>query len=124
MADKNKIKRMKRVRKKLRVRKKIMGTSERPRLAVFRSSKNIYAQLIDDIKNQTLAGVSTLSPDLKGELAQMKDKTTAAKLVGKTIAEKAKALKVKAVVFDRGGYLYHGRVKALAEGARENGLEF
>lgn len=124
MADKYKIKRMKRVRKKLRVRKKIVGTSERPRLAVFRSSKNIYAQLIDDIKNQTLAGVSTLSPDLKGELSQMKNRTSAAKLVGKSIAEKAKALKVKTVIFDRGAYLYHGRVKALAEGARENGLEF
>lgn len=124
MADKNKIKRMKRRRKKLRTTSKIMGTPERPRLAVFCSSKNIYAQLIDDVKNQTLTGVSTLSPDLKKEVAKVKDKTSAAKLVGKFIAEKAKSLNIKTVVFDRGAYLYHGRVKALAEGARENGLEF
>lgn len=124
MADKNKIKRMKRKRKKLRIKSKIMGTAERPRLAVFRSSKNIYAQLIDDVKNQTLTGISTRSPDLKKEVTKVKDKTSAAKLVGKSIAEKAKSLNIKTVVFDRSAYLYHGRVKALAEGARENGLKF
>lgn len=124
MADKNKIKRLKRERKKLHTRKKIFGTSERPRLVIYRSSKNIYAQLIDDVKNQTLTGVSTLSPDLKLEVSKAKDKIEAAKLVGKSIAEKAKSMKIKKVVFDRSGYLYHGRVKALADGAREHGIEF
>ncbi|MFQ5823429.1 MAG: 50S ribosomal protein L18 [bacterium] len=124
MTDKNKNKRMKRERKKLHIKKHITGTAERPRLAVFRSTKNIYAQLIDDVNQRTLTGVSTLSPDLKTELSKAKGKITVANLVGKKIAEKAKSMKIKTVVFDRSGYLYHGRVKALAEGARENGLEF
>lgn len=124
MADRNKIKNFKRLRKKKRVRKKIFGTTERPRLAVFRSSRNIYAQLVDDVHQKTLTGVSTLSPELKSELAKAKNKTDAAKVVGKHIAEKAKKLKVDQVVFDRGGYLFHGRVKAVADSARENGLKF
>ncbi len=124
MSDKNKVKNFRRLRKKKRIHKIVSGTSERPRLAVFRSARNIYAQLIDDVANRTLAGVSTLTPDLNGQVSKAKGKVDAAKLVGKAIAAKAKALKVETVVFDRGGYLYHGRVKAIAEGARENGLKF
>lgn len=124
MRDKNKVKNFRRLRKKKRIHKVVSGTSEKPRLAVFRSASNIYAQLIDDVANRTLAGVSTLTPDLKGQVSKMKGKVDGAKLVGKAIADKAKALKVETVVFDRGGYLYHGRVKAVAEGARENGLKF
>lgn len=124
MPDKNKVKNFRRLRKKKRIHKVVSGTSEKPRLAVFRSASNIYAQLIDDVANRTLAGVSTLTPDLKGQVSKMKGKVEGAKLVGKAIADKAKALKVETVVFDRGGYLYHGRVKAVAEGARENGLKF
>jgi len=124
MSDKNKVKNFRRLRKKKRIHKIVSGTSERPRLAVFRSARNIYAQLIDDVANRTLAGVSTLTPDLNGQVSKAKGKVDAAKLVGKAIANQAKALKVETVVFDRGGYLYHGRVKAIAEGARENGLKF
>jgi len=124
MPDKNKVKNFRRLRKKKRIHKVVSGTSEKPRLAVFRSASNIYAQLIDDVANRTLAGVSTLTPDLKGQVSKTKGKVDAAKLVGKAIADKAKSLKVDTVVFDRGGYLYHGRVKAIAEGARENGLKF
>lgn len=124
MSDKNKVKNFRRLRKKKRIHKIVSGTSERPRLAVFRSARNIYAQLIDDVANRTLAGVSTLTPDLNAQVSKTKGKVDAAKLVGKSIADKAKALKVETVVFDRGGYLYHGRVKAIAEGARENGLKF
>ncbi len=124
MSDKNKIKNFRRLRRKKRIHKIVSGTSERPRLAVFRSAKNIYAQLIDDVDNRTLTGVSTLTPDLNGQVSEAKSRVDAAKLVGKAIADKAKALKVETVVFDRGGYLYHGRVKAVAEGARENGLKF
>ena len=124
MSDKNKVKNFRRLRKKKRIHKIVSGTKERPRLAVFRSSRNIYAQLIDDVANRTLAGVSTLTPDLNAQVSKTKGKVDAAKLVGKAIADKAKALKVETVVFDRGGYLYHGRVKAIAEGARENGLKF
>lgn len=124
MRDKVKLKKLKRAKKKLRIRKKISGTAERPRLAVYRSLRHTYAQLIDDVKNQTITGVSTLTPDLRQDLEKVKSKTEAARLVGKKIAEKAKALNIKRVVFDRSGYLYHGRVKAVAEGAREGGLEF
>jgi large subunit ribosomal protein L18 len=114
----------KRLRKRLRIRKKIMGTPERPRLAVFRSSKNIYAQLVDDLHHKTLTGVSTLNPELRSELEKVEGKIGAAKLVGKKIAEKAKELNIEQVVFDRGGYMYHGRVKAVAEAARASGLKF
>ncbi len=124
MPDKNKIKTFRRLRKKKRIHKVVSGTSEKPRLAVFRSASNIYAQLIDDVANRTLAGVSTLTPALKDQVSKTKGKVEGAKLVGKAIADKAKALKVETVVFDRGGYLYHGRVRAVAEGARENGLKF
>lgn len=115
---------LRRQKKKVRIRKKVKGTAERPRLAIFRSSKNIYAQLIDDVQQKTLGGVSSLTPALRKEIDSAKTKTEEAKIVGKAAAETAKNLKLKSVVFDRGGYLYHGRVKALAEGAREGGLEF
>ena len=117
--DKNKI----RLRKHARVRKKIKGTPEKPRLCVFRSSKHIYAQIIDDVSSTTLVAASTLDEALKGKLNHTGNKE-AAREVGKLIATKAIEKGIKNVVFDRGGYLYHGRVKELADGAREAGLEF
>jgi len=105
------------------IRNKIVGTPERPRLNIFKSSKHIYAQVIDDATGKTLASASTLDKELKDKLAEL-SKTEAAKLVGKTVGERAKNNGINAVVFDRGGYLYHGRVKLLADGARESGLEF
>jgi large subunit ribosomal protein L18 len=110
-------------RRKARIRKKISGTSERPRLSVFRSARHIYAQVVDDTGGGTLAAASTLSPDLKGTLAE-DDKTGAAKKVGALIAKMCLERKVGKVVFDRNGFLYHGRIKALAEAAREAGLDF
>jgi len=110
-------------RQKIRynIRKKLEGTTEKPRLSVFRSNNGIYAQLIDDIKGVTLASASSKE---KGVAAQKGKKVDSSKLVGQAIARKATELGVKEIVFDRGGYLYHGRVKALAEGAREGGLKF
>jgi len=110
-----------RERIRLRIRKTIKGTAERPRLAVFRSNKEIYAQLIDDVNGKTITAASSRDKDIDAAKA---NKTEAAKLVGKAIAEKATKAGVEAVSFDRGGYLYHGRVKSLAEGAREGGLKF
>jgi large subunit ribosomal protein L18 len=112
-----------RQRRHRRVRKKVTGSSERPRLNVFRSLKHIYAQIIDDDKGHTLVAASTLDPELRGKPCGL-TKTEQAKSVGKLLAERALARGVKQVVFDRGGYKYHGRVKALAEGSREAGLEF
>ncbi|MEJ7729436.1 MAG: 50S ribosomal protein L18 [Polyangiaceae bacterium] len=112
-----------RERRKLRIRKKVAGTAERPRMSVFRSSKHIYAQVIDDVSGLTLAHASTLSKDLKGTLGEDK-KMDAAKKVGALIAKICKDKKIDRVVFDRNGYMYHGRVSALAEAAREAGLEF
>lgn len=111
-----------RFRRRKSVRKKIRGTSERPRLAVFRSARHIYAQVIDDLAGVTLASASTMSPELKGQ--SFESKKDAAAAVGKLVAEKAKAAEISTVVFDRGGFLYHGRIAALADGAREAGLEF
>ncbi len=104
-----------------RIRKKISGTSQKPRLSIFRSNTNVYAQLIDDLNSVTLAAASSKDKDID---AQQTNKTEKSKLVGAAIARKAVELGLKDVVFDRGGYLYHGRVKAVAEGARENGLLF
>lgn len=112
-----------RLRKHVRVRKKIEGTPEQPRLNVFRSLKNIYVQIIDDSAGVTLVAASTLDEALKGKDVNGSNKN-AAKEVGKLIAQKAIDKGIKKVVFDRGGYLYHGRVKELADGAREGGLEF
>ena len=110
-------------RRKLRIRKKVTGTAERPRLTVFRSLKHIYAQVVDDVAGKTVAHCSTLSKDVKGQADEAK-KSDAAVMVGKAIAGQLKAKGITKIVFDRNGYLYHGRIKALAEGAREGGLEF
>ena len=112
-----------RKRRHRRVRKKISGTAERPRLNVFRSLRHIYAQIIDDDRGRTLIAASTQDPALRDQLAG-RDKTAQAKVVGQALAERAQAKSVRQVIFDRGGYKYHGRVKALADGAREGGLEF
>lgn len=112
-----------RVRKHLRVRKKISGTPECPRLCVFRSNTNIYAQVIDDVNGTTLVSASSLDKDVKASV-NVGSNIEAAKAVGKLIAERAKAAGINEVVFDRGGYVYHGRVEALAEAAREAGLSF
>jgi large subunit ribosomal protein L18 len=112
-----------RQRRHLRIRRRVLGTPERPRLAVFRSLVHIYAQVIDDAAGRTLASASTLDPDVRGRLTG-KNKTARADLVGRALGERAKAAGVTRVVFDRGGNLYHGRVKALAEGARAAGLDF
>lgn len=108
-------------RRHRRLRRKIVGTATRPRLVVFRSLKHVYAQLVDDERGVTLAGVSDLSEGFTGDGPA---KVGAARAVGKLIAERAKALGLSRVVFDRGGYPYHGRVKAVADGARDGGLEF
>ncbi len=108
-----------RQKKKMRIRKKVAGGAERPRLCIFRSSKHIYAQVIDDVTGNTLCAASTL--DVEGADNANKNSATA---IGKEIAKRAQAKNIKAVVFDRNGFLYHGRVKALAEGAREAGLQF
>lgn len=113
--------REKRLKIKRRVRGKIFGTTERPRLSVYRSNKEIYAQVIDDQQGKTLASAASSAKDLKGAKG---NKVDVAAEVGKAIAQKAKAAGVEAVVFDRNGYLYHGRVKSLADGAREGGLKF
>jgi len=112
-----------RLRRKLSIRKRVTGTEERPRLTVFRSSKHIYAQVIDDVAGHTLAAASDADKALAAEL-KGKNKTERAAIVGKTVAQRAQSNGVALVVFDRGGYKYHGRVQALAEAAREAGLGF
>ena len=121
--DSSKQRRLARERRHRRVRKKISGTAECPRLNVFRSLRHIYAQLIDDELGHSLVAASTLDPDLCDQLASL-DKTAQAKVVGKTLAERALAKGITKVIFDRGGYKYHGRVEALAEASRKGGLEF
>lgn len=117
--DRKVIARQKRIK---RIRKKISGTQEQPRLRVFRSARHIYAQIINDITGHTLTELSTLSPEFKED--KPKSKKEQAYKVGKLLAAKAKAKGVESVVFDRGGYIYHGRIKALSDGAREGGLLF
>ena len=112
-----------RMRRKVSIRKRLEGNGERPRLSVYRSAKHIYAQVIDDSTGKTLAHASTLSKDLKGTLEE-DNKVEAAKKVGALIAKICKSKKIDRVVFDRNGYMYHGRVSALAQAAREAGLEF
>jgi large subunit ribosomal protein L18 len=114
----------KRVRRHLRIRKRITGTGARPRLSVRRTLNQIYAQIVDDGSGRTLVAMSTLGKENAPRLRAAKTKTERSRLVGKLLAEKARAAGIEAVTFDRGGYLYHGRVKALAEGAREGGLRF
>ena len=112
-----------RQRRHTRIRKLVVGTPDRPRLAVFRSARHIYAQIIDDAAGRTLVAASSLSPEFKAQAFKGK-KVDAAKLVGALVAEKALAARIQQVVFDRGGYKYHGRVKALAAAARDKGLRF
>jgi large subunit ribosomal protein L18 len=112
-----------RKRRQTRLRAKLAGTQARPRLNVYRSLTNIYAQVIDDVAGVTLASASTIDKDVAAQIVG-KSKVEASKIVGQVVAERAKAAGISAVVFDRGGYRYHGRVAALAEGAREGGLEF
>jgi len=106
-----------------RIRRRISGSSNRPRLCVYRSLKYVYAQIVDDSKGITLVAASTAEKDIRGDLKQGGN-IQASKLVGKAVAERARAKGIEAVVFDRGGYLYHGRIKAVAEAARESGLKF
>jgi large subunit ribosomal protein L18 len=119
--DRIKKKKQRRLRIKRGIRKNLKGTSERPRLTVFRSNSEIYAQIIDDISGNTLVSVSSIKPDFdkKG-----KSRTEISALIGKSLSEKAKEAGIETVIFDRNGFLYHGRVKALADGAREGGLIF
>ncbi len=112
-----------RLKRRQRIRRKISGSEARPRLSVFRSTRHIYAQIIDDSQGKTLAAASTLSGELKGKLSGLK-KADAAKEVGKLLAAKAREKGISQVVFDRNGFIYHGRVKAVADSCRENGLEF
>jgi len=114
-----------RCRRHLRVRRKVEGTPDRPRLCVTKTGRHIYAQIIDDWAGQSLAAASTLDAEVRGQLAENSSKCLeAARLVGLAIGQRAQAEGIKQVVFDRGGWRYHGRIKALAEGARESGLEF
>jgi large subunit ribosomal protein L18 len=123
MADKNKDKAVRLQRRKWSLRSRLFGGPERPRLSVFRSDKHIYAQVINDFDGRTLASASSTSTDVRGDLKNGGN-IEAAKRVGKAIAEKAKAAGITQVMFDRGGRKYHGRVKALADAAREGGLKF
>lgn len=121
--DKAKKKRLARLRRHARVRKHVSGSPERPRLCVFRSLKHMYAQVVDDTQGHTVAAASTLDADVRAEL-NGKDKKEQAAVVGEVLAKRALAAGVSRVVFDRGGYMYHGRVEALAKAARKGGLEF
>lgn len=112
-----------RLKRKQRIRKNIFGTSQRPRMSVFRSARHIYVQVIDDTAGQTLAAASSLDKEVK-EQPKFDDKVAVSKYVGKLLAERAIDKGVKQIVFDRNGFLYHGRIKALSEGAREAGLDF
>lgn len=121
--DKAKEKRLARQRRHARVRKHVMGTPERPRLCVFRSLKHIHAQVIDDTRAHTLVSASTLDAEVREQLAG-KDKEAQAEVVGQVLARRASEAGIQSVVFDRGGYKYHGRVKSLADAARKGGLQF
>ena len=121
--DKAKEKRLARRRRHARVRKHVQGTPERPRLCVFRSLKHIHSQIIDDVQGNTLVAASTLEPEVQGRLGGL-DKSAQAAIVGEVIAQRALAAGIDRVVFDRGGYKYHGRVKSLADAARKAGLDF
>lgn len=112
------------LKRKARVRRKVYGTTERPRLSVFRSARHIYGQIVVDLEGRTVVAASTLTAELAEELKQKKNKIEQAKLVGKHLAKKALEKGIDRVVFDRNGFLYHGRVKALADAAREGGLKF
>ena len=117
-------KRLARYKRKVRIRQRIRGTADKPRLSVFRSAKHITAQVIDDTAGTTLAAASSLEKDVRGQDTPFENKTALATFIGKLIAERALEKGVKQVVFDRNGFLYHGRVKAVSDGAREAGLKF
>ncbi len=121
---KQKAKVLRRIRRKLRIRKKIFGTAERPRLSVYRSLKHIYAQIIDDERGHTLVSASTLDREIRPLVAGVRPKIAQAEIVGRILGERALKLGIQKVAFDRNGYKYHGRVKALAEAARQAGLQF
>lgn len=121
--DKTKKKQMSHIRRRKRIRRKVNGNEQRPRLSVSRSLKHIYAQIIDDENGKTLAHASSLSPEVKANTSEG-GKTQIAHSVGQLIAQKAKENQIEGVIFDRGGYLYHGRIKALADAARGEGLKF
>ena len=124
MKEKSTIRAASRTRRRKHIRKKIVGSAERPRLCVYRGSRNIYAQLVDDVSGTCILGASSLSKEIKDAGSTPKGKCELSKTVGKLLAARAKAKQIGKVVFDRSGYLYHGRVKALAEGARAGGLQF
>lgn len=113
-----------RERARLRIKRKVQGSPERPRLVVYRSLTHIYAQLVDDVNSKTIVSASSTSKEIEAKIKGAKSKIDRSKEVGKLLGEKAKSANIEKVVFDRNGYLYHGRVKALAEGARESGLHF
>ncbi len=112
-----------RQKRKLRIRKRVKGTADRPRLAVFRSARHIYAQIIDDDRGVTIASFSSLSPEIKAKKAELEGKKAVAKEVGRLLAERAREKGIDKVSFDRGGYMYHGRVQALADGVRDAGIK-
>jgi large subunit ribosomal protein L18 len=124
MKDKNKVKQEGREKRRRRVRRKISGTPDRPRLTVYRSLKHIYAQLVDDVNGRSLLATSSLSPEIMQKRSAFKGKCAVGKEVGFLLAKKAKKIQITKAVFDRASYLYHGRVKAVADGAREGGLQF
>lgn len=119
-----KAKKRRRERVRLRIRKRVVGTAERPRLAVFKSLRYVYAQVIDDTRGHTLAQASSTEADLRSGLTGSPGSRAAAKAVGEAVAQRAKAAGIERVVFDRGGHIYHGKIKELAEGARSKGLQF
>ena len=124
MADKQIKKTRMHRRRQMRIRKRLLGTADRPRLTIFRSLKHIQVQLIDDVNGRSLMGISSKAPQIKNQLQTLEGKCNKSREVGKALAVRARDAGISQVVFDRAGYLYHGRVKALAEGAREGGLKF
>ena len=122
MITKKKVEHRQRLKKHIRIR--VTGTPERPRLAIYRSLKHVYAQIIDDSAGKTIVSVSDISKDVKDQFKEVKGQRSLAKLVGKLAAQKAKERNITQVVFDRSGFLYHGVIKAMADGAREGGLKF
>ncbi len=124
MANNTSIKKLARERRRKHIRKALSGTPEKPRLVVFRSNKQIYGQIIDDVNRNTLISASSQTKEIAADVQKAKSKTEVAQIVGKYLAEQAVQKKLSIVVFDRAGYIYHGRVKAFADGAREGGLKF
>jgi len=124
MPRKERLEKIRSVRRRKRVRKKVVGTSERPRLCVYKSLRHTYAQLVDDRACRTLSAVSTLSPEIRSQIQKEESRSAVSRKVGLFLAQKAKELGITQVSFDRNKYPYHGRIKSLAEGAREGGLEF